>query len=134
MYPWKIEPFDLPSTDRTQPAKQIVAIEIGYWGGKVVVSDSDYSPITLVIDYYDNEGQKREYLQDRVEVETIRNKAIALGMEGETLDGFVKGSMDTIVKNLIGGTTLAERRDALAGLAQLFRQVVLPVEAQTGTI
>jgi hypothetical protein len=134
MYIFKIEPFDIPSTDRTQPPKQIVGIELSYWGGKVAVSDLIYSPVTLIIDYYDNEGRKRDYLQDRVDADVIRTKAMAMGKEGAELEGFVKYSMDVIVKSIIGGVTLQERRDALAQMAQLFGQVVLPVEAQTGTI
>jgi hypothetical protein len=131
---WKIEPFDLPSTDRTQPPKQIVGIELSYWGGKVAVSDLIYSPVTLIIDYYDNEGRKRDYLQDRVDADVIRSKAVALGKEGAELEGFVKYSMDIIVKSIIGGGTIHERRDALAQMAQLFGQVVLPAEAQNGLI
>ncbi|MFN8347452.1 MAG: hypothetical protein U0X91_20785 [Spirosomataceae bacterium] len=131
---WKIEPFDIPSTDRTQPPKQIVGLEIMYLGGKVTVLEDAVPPLTLVIDYYDNEGRKREYLQDRIEVETIRNKGLEAGFTGESLDVFVGASMNTIVKHLIGGNTLQERRDALATLAQLFGQVVLPANQQTGTI
>lgn len=134
MYLWKIEPFDIPSTDRTQPSRQAVAIQIGFWDGLVPVLDTGYSPLTLVIDYFDNEGRKREFLQDRIEVKTIRDKATTLGLEGEEFEGFVKTSMDAIVKHLIGGNTLSERRDALAQLALMFGQVVLPVEEQTGTV
>lgn len=134
MYRWKIEPFEIPSTDRTQPPKHIVAIQIGYWDGMVTVNDSDYSPVLLVIDYYDEQGLKREYLQDRVDVNTIRTKGLAMELEGENLDAFVKGCMDKIVKNLIGGVTKAERCAALTELAQMFGQVVLPVEEQTGTL
>lgn len=134
MHIFKIQPFDIPSTDRTAPPKQIVGIELSYWGGKVAVSDLIHSPVTLIIDYYDNEGRKRDYLQDRVDADTIRLKAMALGKEGAELEGFVKYSMDIIVKQIIGGVTLQERRDALAQMAQLFGQVVLPVEAQTGNV
>lgn len=134
MFLWKIEPFDIPSTDRTRPVKQIIALEVGYWGGKVAVLDAAICPITLVIDYYDNEGIKRDYLQDRVEVGVIREKAIALGLEGEALEGFVKGCMDKIVKNLIGGETIEVRWVAFAELASMFGQVALPIEAQDGMI
>lgn len=134
MYRWKIEPFEIPSTDRTQAPKTIVAIEIGYWDGKVTVSDADYSPVMLVIDYYDNDGRKRDYLQDRVDVNTIRTKGVAMELEGEVLEGFVKMVMDKIVKNLIGGVTRAERCAALTELAQMFGQVVLAEEYQTGSI
>lgn len=131
---WKIEPFDLPSTDRTQPAKQIVGFSIAFWAGKVVVSDLLYSPVTLVIDYYDNEGRKREYLQDRIDADTIRVKGVAMEKEGAKLEGFIKYSMDVIIKQIIGGITLQEKHSALSQLASMFGQVLLPVESQTGTI
>lgn len=131
---WKIEPFELPSTDRTQPPKHIVAIGIGYWDGMIAVNDSDYSPVMLVIDYYDNDGRKRDYLQDRIDVNTIRTKGVAMELEGEVLEGFVKMVMDKIVKNLIGGATRAERCAALTELGLMFGQVVLAEEYQTGII
>lgn len=131
---WKIEPFDLQSTDRTQPAKQIVGFSIAFWAGKVVVSDLLYSPVTLVIDYYDNEGRKREHLQDRIDADTIRVKGVAMEKEGAKLEGFIKYSMDVIIKQIIGGITLQEKHSALSQLASMFGQVLLPVESQTGTI
>lgn len=134
MFLWKIEPFAIPSTDRTQPPKQIVAIEIGYSNGKVPVLDTGYSSLSLVIDYYDSTGEKRSYLQDRVDSGIIASKAIAMGLEGDAVEQFVQNCMDAIVKNLIGGATRAERCAALTELALMFGQVVLPVEEQTGTL
>lgn len=134
MYIWKIEPFDIPSTDRTAPTKQIVGIEVGYFAGKVAVLDSDFSPVTLVIDYYDNQGRKREYLQDRIDENVIRAKAGQIGIEGENIEAFVKQSMDTIVKMFIGGVSIEVKYQALQQLANMFGQVLIPIEAQDGNI
>ena len=131
---WKIEPFDLPSTDRTAQPKQIVAIEIAYGNGKVAVLEEGYSSLTLAIDYYDSTGEKRSYLQDRVDSGIIASKAIAMGLEGDAVQQFVQNCMDVIVKDLIGGATKVERCAALTELALMFGQVVLPVEEQTGII
>ena len=134
MYIWKIEPFEVASTDRTAMPKQIVGIEIAYFAGKVAVSDLIHSPVTLIIDYYDSEGQKREYLQDRVDMSVIQSKGIAMGKSNEELEGFIKYSMDVIVKHIIGGETIAERHSYISLLSSMFGQVLLPLEAQTGTI
>lgn len=134
MYIWKIEPFDIPSTDRTAPPKQIVGIEVGYFAGKVAVLDSDFSPVTLVIDYYDNQGRKREYLQDRIDENVIRSKAGQIGVEGEYIEAFVKQSMDKIVKMFIGGVSIEVKYQALQQLAGMFGQVLIPIENQDGNI
>lgn len=134
MYIWKIEPFGIASTDRTAPPKQIVGIEISYFAGKVAVSDLIYSPVTLIIDYYDNEGRKRDYLQDRIDSSVIRDKGTMMGKSGEELDGFIKYSMDVIVKHIIGGETIEERHTYISMLSSMFGQVLQPLEAQTGTI
>ena len=131
---WRIEPFEIPGTDRTAPPRQIVGIGISYFAGKVAVMDDAYSPITLVIDYYDAQGIKREYLQDRIDDQTIRSKAVQLEIPEEAVAEFVKGSMDKIVKSFVGGQTIEERHATLSELAAMFGQVLLPVEAQTGTI
>lgn len=131
---WRIEPFEIPGTDRTAPPRQIVGIGISYYAGKVAVIDDAYSSITLVIDYYDGQGVKREYLQDRIDDRTIRSKAAQLEIPEEAVEEFVKTSMDQIVKSLVGGQTIEERHATLSQLAGLFGQVLLPVEAQTGTV
>ncbi|MCA0229888.1 MAG: hypothetical protein LCH91_05450 [Bacteroidetes bacterium] len=134
MYIWKTQPFEVPSTDRTAAPKLIVGIEVGFYAGKVAVTDNHFSPVTLVIDYYDSEGRKREYLTDKIDADIIRAKASQLGIEGENVEAWVKATMDIIVKYVIGGADISERHASIAQLAAMFGQELLPIEAQTGTI
>lgn len=131
---WKIEVWEVPSTNRTSAPISIAGFRITFADGVIAVNDNTNSPLVLLISYFDIEGRERAYLKDNISAPIIRQKGEELGLEGEALETFVNTTMNTIIVNAIGGATKEERYATIAALGQMYGHTLLPLEEQTGII
>lgn len=131
---WKIEPWEVPSTNRTEAPIEILGIGISYSDGVIAVNSNEDNPVILLISYFDNEGRERSFLRDNISAPIIRKKGIEMELEGEALEAFVAETMDIIVVSAMGGSTKAIRYDAISQVAAMYGQTLLPLEEQTGQI
>lgn len=131
---WKIETWNVPSTNRTQPDIEIAGFRITFTDGVVAVEGNGNNPLLLSISYFDVNGGERAYLRDNISSEIIRQKGIELAITGDALEAFVNDTMNNIIVYAIGGATKAERYATIAALGQMYGQTLLPLEDQNGTI
>lgn len=131
---WKIETWNVPSTNRTQPDIEIAGFRITFTDGVVAVEGNGNNPLLLSISYFDVNGRERAYLRDNISSEIIRQKGIELAITGDALETFVNDTMNNIIVHAIGGATKAERYATIAALGQMYGQTLLPLEDQNGTI
>lgn len=131
---WKIETWEVPSTNRTNPPISIAGFRITFSDGVIGVDDNNNNSLVLLISYFDNEGRERAFLKDNISAQIIRQKGVEMGMEDIQLETFVNTTMNMIVVHAIGGETKEERYNTISTLAQMYGQTLLPLEEQTGVI
>lgn len=131
---WKMEIWEVPSTNRTGAPIQIAGFRITFTDGVIAVENNARSPLVLLISYYDVDGNERAFLRDNITALLIEKKGIEFGLEGVALETFVSNTMNTLIIHAIGGATKEERYATIAALGKMYGQTLLPLEEQTGIL